>query len=54
MNFIASRCSWVLQVIYGFERGDLPMFAGQQMDVFINVSEPPQNRGNSFWAAAKK
>ncbi len=27
----------VLQVIYDFERGDLPLFAGQQMDVFINT-----------------
>jgi RND family efflux transporter MFP subunit len=31
----------VLQVIYSFDRGDLPIFAGQQMDVFIKGSEPP-------------
>ena len=27
----------VLQVIFGFTRGDLPIFVGQQMDVFINA-----------------
>lgn len=27
----------VLQVIFSFERGDLPIFVGQQMDVFIEV-----------------
>ena len=25
----------VLRVVYSFERGDLPIFVGQQMDVFI-------------------
>jgi hypothetical protein len=29
----------VLQVIYRFERGELPVFVGQQMDVFIEA--PP-------------
>lgn len=28
----------VLQVIYRFERGNLPLFVGQQMDVFIDAS----------------
>jgi len=30
----------VLQVIYGFERGELPIYVGQQMDVFIDAAEP--------------
>ena len=38
----------VLQVIYSFERGNLPMFAGQQMDVFIDASEPPQKNKLGF------
>ncbi len=29
----------VLQVIFSFTRGDLPIFVGQQMDVFINAPE---------------
>jgi len=29
----------VLQVIYSFERGNLPIFVGQQMDVFIDAPE---------------
>ena len=29
----------VLQVIFSFERGDLPIFVGQQMDVFIDAPE---------------
>jgi hypothetical protein len=29
----------VLQVLYGFERGTLPIYVGQQMDVFIQA--PP-------------
>jgi RND family efflux transporter MFP subunit len=35
----------VLQVIFSFARGDLPIFVGQQMDVFINAPEPIQNGG---------
>jgi hypothetical protein len=34
----------VLQVIFRFERGDLPFYIGQQMDVFIDTPEPIQNR----------
>jgi RND family efflux transporter MFP subunit len=30
----------VLQVIYSFERGSLPVYVGQQMDVFIDVPAP--------------
>jgi RND family efflux transporter MFP subunit len=33
----------VLQVIFSFTRGDLPIFVGQQMDVFIDAPERPQN-----------
>jgi HlyD family secretion protein len=29
----------VLQVIFSFERGDLPIFVGQQMDIFIDAPE---------------
>jgi RND family efflux transporter MFP subunit len=29
----------VLQVIYSFDRGELPMFVGQQMDVFVDAPE---------------
>lgn len=33
----------VLQVVFSFEHGDLPIYVGQQMDVFIDTPEPPQN-----------
>jgi RND family efflux transporter MFP subunit len=33
----------VLQVIFSFGRGDLPIYVGQQMDVFIAVPQPTQN-----------
>jgi hypothetical protein len=33
----------VLQVIYSFERKNLPIFVGQQMDVFIDAPEAPKN-----------
>jgi HlyD family secretion protein len=33
----------VLQVIFSFARGDLPIYVGQQMDVFIDTPEPVQN-----------
>jgi RND family efflux transporter MFP subunit len=32
----------VLQVVFSCERGDLPIFVGQQMDVFIDAPEPAQ------------
>lgn len=31
----------VLQVIYSFGRGELPIYAGQQMDVYIDSTPPP-------------
>lgn len=31
----------VLQVIYSFDRGNLPIFVGQQMDVYIDAASPP-------------
>lgn len=34
----------VLQVIYRFVRGPLPIYVGQQMDVFINA---PEHQGNA-------
>jgi hypothetical protein len=33
----------VLQIIYSFERGDLPIYVGQQMDVYID-SSPERSR----------
>jgi HlyD family secretion protein len=33
----------VLQVIYSFERGDLPIYVGQQLDVYIDAS-PERSR----------
>src|SRR6202035_2870761 len=30
----------VLQVIYAMEKGDLPVYVGQQMDVFIEAPDP--------------
>ena len=33
----------VLQVIFSFKRGDLPIYVGQQMDVFIDAPEPTQD-----------
>ena len=33
----------VLQVIFSFERRDLPIYVGQQMDVFIDTPETIQN-----------
>jgi RND family efflux transporter MFP subunit len=32
----------VLQVVFSFEHGDLPIYVGQQMDVFIDTPEPAQ------------
>jgi multidrug efflux pump subunit AcrA (membrane-fusion protein) len=41
----------VLQVIYSFERGSLPIYVGQQMDVYVDAS-PQQNREISSSGAA--
>ena len=35
----------VLQVIYSFDRGDLPIFVGQQMDVFIEAPGHEEDAG---------
>jgi HlyD family secretion protein len=35
----------VLQVVFSFTRGDLPIFVGQQMDVFIDAPALPQDGG---------
>ena len=32
----------VLQVIFSFTRGELPIFVGQQMDIFIDATQIPQ------------
>ena len=37
----------VLQVIFSFERGNLPIFVGQQMDVFIDATQVPQTEATS-------
>jgi HlyD family secretion protein len=34
----------VLQVIFSFEPGELPIYVGQQMDVFIEASAPIEQR----------
>jgi multidrug efflux pump subunit AcrA (membrane-fusion protein) len=34
----------VLQVIYGFERGALPIYVGQQMDVYIDATPEEKSR----------
>ena len=31
----------VLQVIYGFHRGNLPIYVGQQMDIYIDAPAHP-------------
>lgn len=36
----------VLQVIYSFSRGDLPVYVGQLMDVFIDAPPLPTDAGN--------
>jgi len=40
----------VLQVLYAFRRGDLPLYVGQQMDVFIEA--PSLERGDDAAGAA--
>ena len=40
----------VLQILYSFERGKLPIYVGQQMDVFV---EAPPVSGATTRAAAK-
>jgi len=38
----------VLQVIYSFERDSLPIFVGQQMDVFVDAPELSQTGGTTI------
>ena len=44
---IPSKCqrvdTRVLQVIYSFPRGNLPIYIGQQMDVYIDAPTHPLN-----------
>jgi hypothetical protein len=37
----------VLQVIYSFDRGDAPIFVGQQMDVFIEAAQQSPANANT-------
>lgn len=37
----------VLDVVYSFDRGDLPIYGGQLMDVFIEVPDAPIATTNS-------
>src|SRR5262249_57732752 len=48
----------VLQVIYRIEQDDVPMFVGQQLDVFIDGAKPagnvPPNRPRApFWCSPR-
>lgn len=47
LSFFAAKAKPDQDLIYSFELGYLPMFAGQQMDVFIGASKQPQNRGGT-------
>jgi HlyD family secretion protein len=40
----------VLQVVYSFERGNLPIYVGQQMDIYIDALPGPQHEIPSFGA----
>ena len=42
----------VLQIVYSFERGNLPIYVGQQMDVYIDASLQQNRELSSFGAAA--
>lgn len=37
----------VLQVIYGFARGDQPVYVGQQLDIYIQASPVPSERSGT-------
>ena len=39
----------VLQVIFSFQRDDLPIFAGQQMDVFIDAGRDLPSAAAARW-----
>jgi RND family efflux transporter MFP subunit len=38
----------VLQVIYSFERGSLPIYVGQQMDIYVDASPEPNRETSSL------
>ena len=42
----------VLQIIYSFERGNLPIYVGQQMDVYIDASLEKNRELSTFGAAS--
>ena len=42
----------VLQLIHSFERDDLPIYVGQQLDVYIDASFEQNRELSSFGAAA--
>jgi hypothetical protein len=42
----------VLQVVYSFDRGNLPIYVGQQMDIYIDASLE-QNRETSALETAR-
>ena len=42
----------VLQVIYSFERGDLPIYVGQQLDVYIDAALEQNRELSSFGASS--
>jgi hypothetical protein len=42
----------VLQIIYSFERGNLPIYVGQQMDVYIDASHEQNRELSSFGATS--
>lgn len=42
----------VLQTIYSFDRGNLPIYVGQQMDVYIDASGDQTREISSFGAAS--
>ncbi len=43
----------VLQVLYSFTRGDLPIFVGQQMDVFIEAASLAQDSNTNSGSATR-
>ncbi len=44
----------VLQVIYSFDRGDKPIYVGEQMDVFIDTSEANDVGSNTLAKGGKQ
>jgi HlyD family secretion protein len=44
----------VLQVVYSFERGNLPIYVGQQMDVYIDASLQQNRETSSFGTSSSQ